>query len=90
MEGKNDRKARFRTVIALVIGGKQYTFEGVVEGRILQERRGEGGFGYDPVFLPDGYDESFAEMPLSLKNQISHRARAVSQLAGFLRTYLSK
>ncbi len=89
MEGKSDRKARFRTVIALVIGGKQFTFEGVVEGSILEKKRGEEGFGYDPVFLPDGYNETFAEMPLSLKNTISHRARAVNQLADFLRTYLT-
>ena len=88
MEGKSNRKARFRTVVALVIDGKQYTFEGVVEGSILEEKRGKEGFGYDPVFLPDGYHKSFAEMPLSIKNTISHRARAVDQLADFLRTYL--
>lgn len=87
MQGKDDRKARFRTIIALVIDGDQYAFEGMVEGRITEERRGAGGFGYDPVFLPDGYNESFAEMPLSDKNLISHRARAVEKLADFLKNY---
>lgn len=90
MEGFKDRKARFRTVIALVIKGKEYTFEGIVEGSILGERRGEGGFGYDPVFLPEGCLETFAEMPLAEKNKISHRARAVSKLAQFLKNYSSE
>lgn len=90
MEGFMDRKARFRTVIALVIKGKEYTFEGIVEGSILGERRGEGGFGYDPVFLPEGCRETFAEMPLAEKNKISHRARAVSKLVQFLKNYSSE
>ncbi|MFC2081422.1 non-canonical purine NTP pyrophosphatase, partial [Bacteroidota bacterium] len=85
MEGVNDRRARFRTVIALVIDGEEFTFEGIVEGDILEEKRGEGGFGYDPVFIPDGCQETFAEMPLHEKNKISHRARAVRKLAKFLK-----
>lgn len=80
-----NRKARFRTVISLIIGGKEYLFEGMVDGTILQERRGERGFGYDPVFQPEGSSKSFAEMDLDVKNQISHRARAVAKLAEFLR-----
>lgn len=80
MEGKNVRNARFRTVIALVLGGKEYQFEGVVDGRITEVPSGAKGFGYDPVFRPDGYEITFAEMDLALKNQISHRALAVAQL----------
>ena len=80
MEGKHERKARFRTVIALVVGGKEYQFEGVVEGWITETVSGAKGFGYDPVFRPEGYEYTFAEMDLTLKNQISHRARAVAQL----------
>ncbi len=87
MEGVGERHARFRTIISLVIDGDQYSFEGIVEGKILEENRGKGGFGYDPVFMPEGYEESFAEMPLSEKNRISHRARAVEQLAEFLKNY---
>lgn len=80
MEGKNVRNARFRTVIALVLGGKEYQFEGVVDGRITEVPLGAKGFGYDPVFRPNGYEITFAEMDLALKNQISHRALAVAQL----------
>ena len=75
-----DRKARFRTVNSLVIKGEIKHFEGIVEGQILTERRGKDGFGYDPVFLPDGHEFSFAEMDLELKNSISHRGRAVRKL----------
>lgn len=82
-DSKN-RKARFRTVIALILNGSVYYFEGIVNGVIITERKGIKGFGYDPVFLPDGYTDTFAEMPLSEKNKISHRARAVSQLVEFL------
>lgn len=85
MEGKQERSARFRTVISLVLNGKEYQFEGVVEGSITESASGAKGFGYDPIFTPDGYDITFAEMELSLKNQISHRARAVSQLVDFLK-----
>jgi XTP/dITP diphosphohydrolase len=82
-EVKN-RKARFRTVIALILDGSVHYFEGIVTGEIISERKGIKGFGYDPVFLPDGYDRTFAEMPLPEKNKISHRARAVNKLVDFL------
>ena len=85
LEGVTDRRARFRTVIALILGGKRYQFEGVVEGRIATEPRGDQGFGYDPLFIPDGYATSFAQMSAEAKNAISHRGRAVEQLAAFLK-----
>ena len=85
MEGEKLRSARFRTVIALVLGGKEYQFEGVVDGWITEAGSGAKGFGYDPVFRPDGYEITFAEMDLPLKNQISHRARAVAQLVQMLK-----
>lgn len=85
LEGVTDRRARFRTVIALILGGKRYQFEGVVEGRIATEPRGDQGFGYDPLFIPDGYTTSFAQMSAEAKNAISHRGRAVEQLATFLK-----
>ncbi len=85
LNGVANRKARFRTVIALVLDRSVYYFEGIVNGAIIQERKGVKGFGYDPVFLPDGYSETFAEMPLSEKNKISHRARAVAKLVEFLK-----
>jgi XTP/dITP diphosphohydrolase len=84
MEEKTDRSARFRTVIALILQGREYQFEGIVEGEITWNASGHKGFGYDPVFVPSGYDQTFAEMELNLKNQISHRARAVNQLVDFL------
>ncbi len=80
-----NRKAHFRTVISLIIDGKEYQFEGIVEGNIALERKGKGGFGYDPIFIPEGYDKSFAELGESVKNQISHRARAVKKLAAYLK-----
>jgi XTP/dITP diphosphohydrolase len=79
-----NRKARFRTVISLVIDGQEIQFEGVVNGQILTEKRGNTGFGYDPIFLPDESPFSFAEMPLDEKNKISHRGRAVRELVAFL------
>jgi XTP/dITP diphosphohydrolase len=82
----NNRKARFRTVISLVINGEEKQFEGVVEGEILKEKRGASGFGYDPIFRPLGFKNSFAEMELSDKNKISHRGRAVEKLVQFLKT----
>ena len=85
MEDVMERSARFRTVISLVLNGKEYQFEGVVEGTITKSASGVKGFGYDPIFTPSAYDITFAEMELSLKNQISHRARAVSQLVDFLK-----
>ena len=72
----NNRSARFRTVIALIQQGEVHEFEGIVNGQIIRERRGGEGFGYDPIFQPDGYDQTFAELGLDIKNQISHRARA--------------
>jgi len=84
LEGVEDRKARFRTVIALIYDNNEYLFEGKVEGGIIQMRRGTGGFGYDPVFIAEGYDQTFAEMPLSEKNKISHRAKAMKNLLAFL------
>jgi XTP/dITP diphosphohydrolase len=82
--GKQNRKACFRCVISLVIRGVEYLFEGRVDGQILHERHGTDGFGYDPVFCPDGYVQSFAEMEAGLKNSISHRGRAVQKLVRFL------
>lgn len=84
LSGVENRRARFRTVISLVIGGNETLFEGVVEGVILTEKHGEAGFGYDPIFMPDGYNVSFAQMELDAKNAISHRGRAVSKLVSFL------
>lgn len=84
MKGVEDRRARFRTVIALILDGVTHTFEGVVEGHIAQERMGDGGFGYDPIFVPLHYDISFAQMPLVQKNSMSHRARATEKLLQFL------
>ena len=81
---KEDRSARFRTVIALHINGEMHTFEGIVEGKIIQEKRGDEGFGYDPIFVPDGYKETFAQMSMDEKNKISHRARAFSKMFEYL------
>jgi XTP/dITP diphosphohydrolase len=86
LDGIDNRKARFRTVISLVLDGEETQFEGVVEGEIIREKRGEAGFGYDPVFLPAGYDRTFAEMGVDEKNVISHRGRAVAKLIRFLKT----
>lgn len=82
----NNRKARFRTVISLVMNGKERQFEGIVEGEILKHKRGGSGFGYDPLFLPSGYNRSFAEMSLTEKNKISHRGRAVEKLVLYLKS----
>lgn len=86
MGNTNNRAARFRTVIALIIDQKEYFFEGVVEGEILRERTGNGGFGYDPIFKPIGFNESFAEMEMHKKNEISHRGLAAKKLVNFLNT----
>ncbi|MDP3432852.1 MAG: non-canonical purine NTP diphosphatase [Bacteroidota bacterium] len=80
----NNRKARFRTVVSLVIDGNETQFEGIVDGQILEEKRGETGFGYDPIFKPDESDRSFAEMPMDEKNKISHRGRAIQKLIEYL------
>lgn len=87
MEGKTDRRARFRTVIALILDGEEYLFEGVVEGHITEQPAGDHGFGYDPVFVPEGETETFAEMSAERKNAISHRGRAVRKFADFMRLY---
>ena len=85
LQGKTVREARFRTVISLILGEKEYLFEGTCPGRILQEVRGQKGFGYDPVFVPDGADRCFAEMSLEEKNRYSHRAKAFHKLLDFLK-----
>lgn len=84
LEGISDRRAAFRTVIALLIGDEQYFFEGAIHGKIIDEKRGESGFGYDPVFVPDGYEQTFAELGEDTKNNISHRAIATTKLIRFL------
>lgn len=84
--GIKNRSARFRTVVALIIDGKEFLFEGIVAGVIIDEERGVDGFGYDPVFLPSGYSQTFAQMSLDLKNKISHRGLAVGKLVDFLRS----
>ena len=84
LTGKSERGAQFRTVIALLIGEETQLFEGIVHGTIIEERRGTGGFGYDPIFIPDGYAHTFAELGSEVKNRISHRAKAVEQLAAYL------
>jgi XTP/dITP diphosphohydrolase len=84
MRGISNRKANFRCVISLIINGKEYFFEGVVYGIILTEPAGISGFGYDPIFLPDGFSESFAEMSMEEKNKISHRGKAIAELVKFL------
>lgn len=84
LEGVTDRRARFRTVIALLLDGQEYRFEGIVEGRIIDHEIGHEGFGYDPLFVPDGFDKTFAEMTADEKNAVSHRGRAVRKLVDFL------
>lgn len=84
LTGKSERGAQFRTVVALLIGKESHLFEGIVRGTIIKERRGEGGFGYDPIFVPEGYEQTFAELGSEVKNSISHRAKAVKQLAEYL------
>jgi len=84
MEGITNRSARFRTVIALVQGGNVFLFEGIVEGTLTTSARGTGGFGYDPVFIPVGFDKTFAELDENVKNSISHRAIALKKLMAFL------
>jgi XTP/dITP diphosphohydrolase len=85
LENSPDRKARFRTVISLIWNDKEYLFEGACDGQILKEKKGDGGFGYDPVFIPNGSGKSFAEMTLEEKNNYSHRKKAADKLVSFLR-----
>lgn len=84
MKEKTNRKAQFRTIISLIEKGEEKQFEGIVKGQIIQEKRGESGFGYDPIFQPDGYETTFAELGNEIKNRISHRARAVAALCDYL------
>lgn len=86
MEGKTNRKARFRTVICLIENGEKHYFEGIVNGTIIEKGSGNMGFGYDPIFVPDGYNISFAEMPLDEKNKISHRGLATQKLVEYLKS----
>ena len=85
LEGKENRKAQFRTAICLIMNGEEQLFEGIVKGEIIREKRGGAGFGYDPIFVPEGYDLTFAELGNDIKNTISHRARAVEKLCHFLK-----
>ena len=84
LEESTNRKAQFKTVIALILNGKEYFFEGVVKGEILKQKTGKDGFGYDPIFRPLEYKESFAEMSIAQKNEISHRGLAVKKLVKFV------
>lgn len=84
MKGQENRKARFRTVISLIVNGKETCFEGIINGKIIEERRGNEGFGYDPVFIPEGQELTFSEMEATLKNKISHRAIALQKMADYL------
>lgn len=84
LQGQSNRKAMFRTVIGLIFKGEHHIFEGIMKGTILTEKRGTGGFGYDPIFMPEGYEETYAEMDGQKKNAISHRALAVKKLVEFL------
>ena len=86
LKGQPHRGGQFRTVIALHLKGKQHTFEGIVKGKILDQPTGSGGFGYDPIFQPHGFDNSFAQMPMDTKNKISHRGIAIQKLVDFLKT----
>lgn len=85
MQGVQNRKAQFRTAICLILDGKKHLFEGIVKGEIIKEKRGGSGFGYDPVFIPEGYTKTFAELGNEIKNKISHRALAVEKLCRFLK-----
>ena len=85
LTGKNDRKAQFRTVIALIIDGEEKLFDGIIKGEIATEKRGDSGFGYDPIFIPEGFSVSFAQMGNEDKNKISHRYRAAEQLSNYLK-----
>lgn len=87
LEGIENREAQFRTVVSLILEDTEYQFEGIAKGKIIHSRRGEKGFGYDPIFVPEGYDITFAEMDASEKNSISHRAKAINKLVEFLKNY---
>lgn len=84
LKEKKNRKAQFRTAISLIIDGKEYLFEGIIKGEIGTIKKGDSGFGYDPIFVPEGYNETFAELGSDIKNKISHRALAINKLCEFL------
>lgn len=86
LNGKPNRNAHFKTVMALIIDGQEYLFEGKIEGKIITEKLGTNGFGYDPIFVPDGNNETFAQLDSETKNKISHRARALQKMLEFLKT----
>jgi XTP/dITP diphosphohydrolase len=86
LDGNAHRTARFRTVVALILDGKEYTFEGIAEGNIAEERSGAKGFGYDPIFIPNGFSQTFAELDSIVKNKISHRGKAISKVLEFFNT----
>lgn len=86
LQNMNNRSAHFKTAMALVLDGKEYVFEGIIDGQITNEKHGSNGFGYDPVFMPDGYDQTFAQMDSGTKNAISHRGIALKKLVEFLKT----
>ncbi|MEZ4883524.1 MAG: non-canonical purine NTP diphosphatase [Chitinophagales bacterium] len=87
LKGIENRQAQFRTVVSLILEGQEYQFEGIVKGSIIDSLRGDKGFGYDPVFVPEGYSQTFAEMDADEKNKISHRAKAIEKLVVFLKNY---
>lgn len=87
LEGIENRKAQFRTAVSLIINNEQYLFEGIIKGTIIKEKRGNSGFGYDPIFVPEGYDKTFAELGNEIKNKISHRALAINKLCNFLKEF---
>ncbi|GLU44444.1 non-canonical purine NTP diphosphatase [Allomuricauda sp. NBRC 101325] len=89
LEGRNNRNAHFKTMVHLNLNGESYAFEGIVEGIITKEEQGNGGFGYDPIFRPNGYEKTFGELPSETKNAISHRGRAIEKLVDFLKKYAS-
>ena len=84
LKDKEDRSAFYKAVICLMWEGEVYYFEGICEGRIIEQKRGERGFGYDPIFIPTGYDETFGELPSDIKNSISHRGKAVRKMVEWL------
>ncbi len=89
LQGAEDRSAFYKAVICLIWDDETYFFEGICEGTIIEAPRGDGGFGYDPIFVPNGFDQTFAELPLDLKNSISHRGKAIRQMTEFLKSRLS-
>ena len=85
LQGATDRSAFYKAVICMIWNDQTYYFEGICEGTIIEEKRGDGGFGYDPIFIPEGYEQTFAELPLDVKNQVSHRGKAVQKMVQFLK-----